>query len=129
MALDLKGLAQRVEDVLPDRVARAAQLTALADSLVYISARNPSIWLVHVLSDRVRLFAGRLIVLTLQRQSLWVTVEDAKGVDELASVFVAVGHRIISKIPTPPFSERILQPNARSRSRLASNPEGTLRLP
>ena len=65
-ATDIDILAARVEAILPDSIARRLQLSILADSLAYVHTRDAAICLIHVLSDRIRLFAGRLIVLTLE---------------------------------------------------------------
>ncbi|MCK9222792.1 MAG: HNH endonuclease [Limnochordia bacterium] len=86
MAHDLITLAHRVEKILPDPLVRATQLEALADSLTYAQARNSAIWLVHVRSDRIRLFTGRLIVLTLMDRDLWVTTDASENEDSLSGL-------------------------------------------
>lgn len=70
--------------VLSDPTTRPRQLIALAESLAYAERRNPEIWLVHVRQDRIRLFAGRLIVLTLTRDSVWVTTDDVAEANQLS---------------------------------------------
>lgn len=86
MASDLETLARRVERALPDPITRAAQLAALADSLTYVQIRNPQIWLVHVLTDRIRLFAGHTIVLTLIGSTVWVTTDASEDENRLAAL-------------------------------------------
>ncbi len=86
MASDLETLAHRVERALPDPITRAAQLAALADSLTYVHVRNPDIWLVHVLPDRIRLFAGHTIVLTLMGSTVWVTTDASENEDHLSAL-------------------------------------------
>lgn len=53
MSTDVETLARRVENAVPDPVARAAQMVALADPQTCASIRNPETRLVHVLSDRI----------------------------------------------------------------------------
>lgn len=86
MASDFDALVRAVERALPDPVARAAQLAALADSLTYVQTTNPKIWLVHVLADRIRLFAGHTIVLTLQRSGVWLTTDASADEDQLSAL-------------------------------------------
>lgn len=72
---DLGALADRVERALPVPQARVPQLTALVDSLEHIASHNGSLLIVQVRSDRIRLFAGRLIVLTLSKDHIWLATE------------------------------------------------------
>ncbi|NMB46715.1 MAG: hypothetical protein GX998_09945 [Firmicutes bacterium] len=83
-ATDIDILAARVEAILPDSIARRLQLSILADSLAYVHTRDAAICLIHVLSDRIRLFAGRLIVLTLEGNRVWVTTDGTQAVDHLS---------------------------------------------
>jgi len=71
----LEALAAKVEVVLKDPALRARQLAVFAESLAFIHSHNPSLWLTHVLSDRIRFFAGRLIVMTLSGDTAWVTTD------------------------------------------------------
>ena len=86
MASDFETLARRVERAPPDPLTRAAQLAALADSLTYVQVRNPGVWLVHVLADRIRPFAGHLIVLTLMGGTVWVTTDASENEDRLSAL-------------------------------------------
>lgn len=84
MRSNLVELGHKIEMILSDPTTRSRQLIALAESLAYVERGNPEIWLVHVREDRIRLFAGRLIVLTLTRDSVWVTTDDAEEANQLS---------------------------------------------
>jgi hypothetical protein len=72
---ELEALAAKVEAVLKDPALRARQLAVFAESRAFIHSHNSSLWLTHVLPDRIRLFAGRLIVMTLSGDTAWVTID------------------------------------------------------
>lgn len=82
----LEALADKVEALLPDPIVRATQLSLFADSLEYVYSYDSSLSLTHILSDRIRLFAGRLIVLTLKDDSVWVTTDDSLKDDRLSTL-------------------------------------------
>ena len=70
--LHLDAIADQVERILRDEDVRKKQLLNLAESLNYIHSHRPLMWLTHVLRDRIRLLTGRLIVLTLQEDHVWL---------------------------------------------------------
>lgn len=85
---DLRALAQRIERVLPNQNVRMVQLTALADSIDYVTNRNPTLFVVHLKPNRVRLIVGRLIVLTLESNHIWLATDPShaeRGLSALRS--------------------------------------------
>ena len=71
----LDAVGAKIEAILRDPAVRATQLSIFAESLSYIHDQNPSGWLTHLLRDRVRLLTGRLIVLTLQDDQVWLPID------------------------------------------------------
>ena len=79
MLSTIDDVDREIEAVLPDATLRVAQLSCLAESLRFIHERQPDCWLTHLRSDlrprRLRLFAGRLIVLTLEGDEVWLATD------------------------------------------------------
>lgn len=72
---ELGDLNARVERALPDGRVRVRQLAALADSAEYIAGQDVSMLIVQVRLDRIRLFAGGLIVLSLSKDYMWLATD------------------------------------------------------
>lgn len=71
----LDAISDEVERILPHKTIRKKQLSNLADSLNYIHSHHPFMWLTHVLRNRIRLLVGRLIVLTLKDDHVWLATD------------------------------------------------------
>jgi hypothetical protein len=69
------AVAQRLERVLPDRSTRRMLLSIFAESARYIRSRKPEWCLVRLNGKHLRLFAGRLIVLTLGGEEAWCATD------------------------------------------------------
>lgn len=65
--------AQRLEALLPDPSVRASLLSIFAGSMRFVRDRKPDWCLVRFSGNSLRLFAGRLIVLTLHTDEAWLT--------------------------------------------------------
>lgn len=75
-------VAERLEAVLPDASVRQAMLTIFAESMGHIRSHKSEWCLIRFHGKHLRLFAGHLIVLTLERSSIWVTTDpSAHSVD------------------------------------------------
>lgn len=84
----LDEVASAVNAILPNDSVRHRQLSTFCDALEYVQSRGAELWLVHVTRDRIRLLVGRLIVLTLLGDRVWLasgTGEDAPSVPQLAA--------------------------------------------
>jgi 5-methylcytosine-specific restriction endonuclease McrA len=77
-------VAAKIEAILPDPEVRTAQLSAFAESLSYVHDLDESGWLTHLRSDRVRLFAGRIIVMTLANDQVWMAIAAGPDADCLS---------------------------------------------
>jgi len=78
-------VADRIAAILPNLAVRIVQLRILADSIDYLHERNESLWLTHLLPDRLRLLAGRLIILTLQGDRVWLAADPTAQLSHLSS--------------------------------------------
>lgn len=74
-------IERRLEALFPDTSVRERTLSIFAESIRFIRARKPDWCHVRLARRRLRLFAGRLIVLTLHPEGVWVTT-DASGRSE-----------------------------------------------
>lgn len=74
-------IEQRLDALLPEPNIRARMLAVFAESMQYIRARRPDWCHVRWAGRRLRLLAGRLIVLTLHAEGVWMTT-DASAADE-----------------------------------------------
>jgi 5-methylcytosine-specific restriction endonuclease McrA len=68
-------LQQKVEAIVSDPRVREVMLTIFAESMAYIRDRKPEWCLVRFHGKHLRLFAGRLIVLTLEHEHVWTTTD------------------------------------------------------
>jgi len=66
-------VAHRLESALPDPSVRDSMLSIFAESMRFIRNRKPDWCLVRFSGKHLRLFAGRLIVLTLHTDEVWLT--------------------------------------------------------
>ena len=82
----LDAVGAKIEAILRDPAVRATQLSIFAESLSYIHDQNPSGWLTHLLRDRVRLLTGRLIVLTLQDDQVWLPIDASADTARLSGL-------------------------------------------
>lgn len=70
-----RTIAQKLDAMLPDPDARRLMLSIFAESMRYIRWRKPDWCLVYFDRNHLRLFAGRLVVLTLESNDVWVTTD------------------------------------------------------
>jgi 5-methylcytosine-specific restriction protein A len=77
--LSLEALSAKIETLLTNPSERAVQLSIFAESFDYIDRQSTDLALTHLLPDRLRLFAGRLVVLTLKGSSVWLALDDAES--------------------------------------------------
>ena len=70
-----RTIAQEIDAILPDPDARRLMLPIFAESMRYIRWRKPEWCLVKFDRNHLRLFAGRLIVLTLESNEIWVAID------------------------------------------------------
>jgi len=68
-------VAHKIERILPDSVIRHRLLGIFAESMRYIERRRHEWRLVRLNGNHLRLFAGRLIVLTIESETAWVTTD------------------------------------------------------
>lgn len=73
--LSLEALSAKIEALLANPSERAVQLSIFAESFDYVNRHGTNLALTHLLPDRLRLFAGRLIVLTLKGNSVWLALD------------------------------------------------------
>jgi hypothetical protein len=75
-------LAQKLGAILPDPDSRGPMLSIFAESMRYIRGRKPEWCVVRFHGRHLRLFAARLIVLTLESDEVWVRTDpDDQSVD------------------------------------------------
>ena len=75
-------IAQKLDVILRDPGSRKPMLSIFAGSMGYIRGRKPDWCIVQFSGKHLRLFAGRLIVLTLESDEVWVTTDpDDRSVD------------------------------------------------
>ncbi len=70
-----QSIAQRLDAILPDQGSRGPMLSIFAESMRYIRGRKPEWCIVQFKGKHLRLFAGRLIVLALESDVVWVTTD------------------------------------------------------
>jgi hypothetical protein len=68
-------VAQKLDAILPDPGSRGPMLSIFAGSMRYIRKRKPDWCIVQFSGKHLRLFAWRLIVLTLESNEVWVTTD------------------------------------------------------
>lgn len=68
-------IAQKLDAILPDQDSRGSMLSIFAGSMQYVRARKPEWFIVKFSGRRLRLFAGRLIVLVLEVNEVWVSTD------------------------------------------------------
>jgi len=71
---------RHIERVLPDEVCRRMCLSIFADSIDRLHAQGPDRWGVYCEGDLVRLLGGRLIVLAIVPNEVWLAL-DQKAID------------------------------------------------
>lgn len=74
-------VAQKLGALLPDPSIRNSLLWGFVDSMRFIRDRKPDWCLVHTTGNSVRLFAGRLIVLTLHGHEAWLATVPSEESD------------------------------------------------
>lgn len=80
--------ASKFESRVPDQRIREAMLAIFAASMDFIEARRPEWCHVRFASEGLRLFAGRLIVLTVHEDTVWLAVDPSAAeadLDQLSS--------------------------------------------
>lgn len=68
-------MAQIVTSLLPDTRVRKRCLEVFVEAVIEANKYGANKWGVHVLSDRVRLLVGNLIVLTIHNQAVWMALD------------------------------------------------------
>lgn len=71
----MRTIAQKLDAILPDPGSREAMLSIFAASMRYVRERKPEWFIVQFNGRHLRLFAGGLIVLTLESEEVWVTTD------------------------------------------------------
>lgn len=76
---EIEQVNQFVESIIPDKGIRHKCLCIFADSIVKLNDIKPAVWGVHCVDDNkdqmVRLYAGGLIVLTLEKGRAWLPLD------------------------------------------------------
>jgi hypothetical protein len=78
-----KQVRRHIERVLPDEARRAMCLSIFADSIDRLHAHGPDKWGVYCKDSHVRLRGGGLIVLTIERNEIWLAL-DQEAIDASA---------------------------------------------
>lgn len=68
-------IAQIATSLLPDTTVRKRCLEVFVEAVIEANKYGANKWGVHVLSDRVRLLVGNLIVLTIHNQAVWMALD------------------------------------------------------
>lgn len=76
---EIEQVSQLVESILPEKGIRHKCLCIFADSIVKLNDIKPALWGVHCAGNNkdrvVRLYAGKLIVLTLEKGRAWLPLD------------------------------------------------------
>src|SRR5512145_2904943 len=75
------NIERRLDALLPDPTVRERTLAFFAESVRFVRTREPLWRHVRLARRRLRLFAGRLIVLALDPEGIWLATDPASEGD------------------------------------------------
>jgi hypothetical protein len=79
-------IVERIERALPEPDDRQSMLVKLGESMVRIREQKPEWCLIRIHGRRIRLFAGRLIVMTIAADGIWLTTDPSARAMDLSQL-------------------------------------------